>query len=226
MSSGEWARRIDVVITINRAILHKANAGPIVSLPTLRSAANTDLTENGGHRGTPFAFLRGENPRLFVEARTMRTKSAVFGLLFVGLLLTTIVSADDAKDKAIAKDRKRIEGTWRVTSLVIDGNKSKAEDVNKITVVNDANGTWNLRAGNKEIGKGTSKFDPTKKPRTIDFTPTEGESKGEHFLGIYQLGKKSRKLCFAPAGKERPTKFSSTSDNQHILVTFERVKSE
>jgi uncharacterized protein (TIGR03067 family) len=77
-----------------------------------------------------------------------------------------------------------------------------------------------------EISKGTSTFDPTKKPKTIDFTPTEGGGKGDQFLGIYQLGKGARKLCFAPAGKDRPTEFSSTPENQQILVEFERVKSE
>jgi uncharacterized protein (TIGR03067 family) len=75
-----------------------------------------------------------------------------------------------------------------------------------------------------EISKGTSTFDPTKKPKTIDFTPTEGEGKGNLYLGIYELGENTRKLCFAPAGKERPTEFSSTPSNEHILVTFEREK--
>lgn len=151
---------------------------------------------------------------------------SLFSLLIVGLLLTATASADDAKDEAIRKDRKRIQGTWQVTALTINGNKAKDEDAKKLTVVNDDKGTWNLRSGNMEISKGTSTFDPTKKPKTIDFTPTDGGGKGDQFLGIYQLGKNARKLCFAPAGKDRPTEFSSTPENQHILVEFERVKSE
>ncbi|MCB9924857.1 MAG: TIGR03067 domain-containing protein [Planctomycetaceae bacterium] len=151
---------------------------------------------------------------------------SLFSLLIVGLLLTATSSADDAKDEAIRKDRKRIQGTWQVTALTINGNKAKDEDAKKLTVVNDDKGTWNLRSGNMEISKGTSTFDPTKKPKTIDFTPTDGGGKGDQFLGIYQLGKNARKLCFAPAGKDRPTEFSSTPENQHILVEFERVKSE
>lgn len=148
------------------------------------------------------------------------------GLLIVGLLLTATASADEAKDEAIKQDRKRIQGTWQVASLTVNGNKAKDEDARKITVVNGDDGTWSVRSEGEEISKGTSTFDPTKQPRTIDFTPTEGGGKGDHFLGIYQLGKDTRKLCFAPAGKDRPTEFSSTPENQHILVTFERVKSE
>ena len=151
---------------------------------------------------------------------------SLFGLLVAGLLLTTTAFADNAKDDAIKKDRKRIEGTWQITSLEIGGNKSKDEDVKKLTVVNGDDGTWSVRSEGKEISKGTSTFDPTKKPKTIDFTPTEGGGKGEEFLGIYQLRKNNRKLCFAPSGKDRPTEFSSTADNQQLLVTFERVEAE
>ena len=152
-------------------------------------------------------------------------RCSLFGWLVFGILLTTIASGDDAKDEAIKKDRQRIEGTWRVTSLAINGNKSKVEDAQKLTVVNDDKGTWRLRAGDKEVSKGTSTFDPTKKPKTIDFTPTAGGGTDDLFLGIYQLGKNKRKLCFAPTGKARPTEFSSTAENQQILVTFERIKS-
>ena len=151
---------------------------------------------------------------------------SLFGLLVLGVLLTTIAFADDAKDKAIMKDRKRIQGTWQVTALTINGNKAKDEDAKKITVVNGGDGTWNVRSEGKEISNGTSTFDPTKKPKTIDFTPTDGGGKGEQFFGIYQLRKDTRKLCFAPADKDRPKEFTSTPENQQILVTFERVKSE
>lgn len=149
---------------------------------------------------------------------------SLFRSLVVGILLTVTASADDAKDKAIKNDRKLIHGTWQVTALTINGNRAKDEDAKKITVANGDDGIWSVRSEGKEIGKGTSIFDPTKKPKTIDFTPTEGGGKCQQFLGIYQLGKVTRKLCFAPSGKDRPTEFSSTTENQHILVTFKRVK--
>jgi uncharacterized protein (TIGR03067 family) len=138
--------------------------------------------------------------------------------------IATIATADDAKDEAIKKDRKQIEGTWRVIALEDNGNKAMDEDAKKLTAVNGSDGTWSLRAEDKEISKGTSTIDPTKKLKTIDFTPTEGEGKGKLYLGIYKLGEKTRKLCFAPPGKERPTEFSSTPGSEHILVTFEREK--
>jgi len=155
-------------------------------------------------------------------------RRSLFGLLVVGALLTitAIFAADDVQDEAIKKDRKQIAGTWRVVALETDGNKAMEEDAKKLTVVNGFDGTWSLRAEDSQISKGTSTIDPTKKPKTIDFTVTEGEGKGNLHLGIYDLGEKTRKLCFAPPGKERPTEFSSTPGSKHILVTFEREKAK
>ncbi|WP_372719425.1 TIGR03067 domain-containing protein [Novipirellula sp.] len=149
-----------------------------------------------------------------------------FSSLVVGLLLTSVASADDAKDEAIKKERKKIEGKWQIVELVIQGNKSKDEDAAKFTVVNDDKGAWTLWSDDRKVAMGTSTFDPTTKPKTIDFTPSEGDAKGKQFFGIYQLGKNARKLCFAPSGKVRPTEFSSTAENQHIFVTLKRIKSK
>jgi uncharacterized protein (TIGR03067 family) len=151
-------------------------------------------------------------------------KTTFCGFWIVGLLLTAIVSADDAKDEAIKKDRKLIEGTWRIVALEVNGNKSSDEDAKKLSVVNGSDGTWTILSEGKEVAKGTNSFDPTKKPKTIDFTITEGGGKGNVHLGIYELGEKARKLCFAPPGKDRPTEFTSTPGSEQILVTFEREK--
>ena len=156
-------------------------------------------------------------------------KTFFVGLPVIGLLLVataSIAAADDAKDEAIKKDRKQIEGTWRVVSLEVNGNKVSDEDAKKIKVVNGPDGTWTLFSDGKEIGKGTNSFDPTKTPKLIDFTQTEGEGKGNLYLGIYELGENTRKLCFAPPGKDRPTEFATAPGSEHVLVTFERVKAE
>lgn len=157
------------------------------------------------------------------------TRNHFCGLLFVGVLLTAVVArafADEAQDETIKKDRKLIEGTWRVVAIEVDGNKSMEEDAKKITVVNGSDGTWSLRVEGNEISKGTSTIGPTKKPKTIDFTPTAGEGIGNQYIGIYELGEKTRKLCFAPPGKVRPIEFASTQGSEHILVTLEREKSK
>ncbi|MBM3964660.1 MAG: TIGR03067 domain-containing protein [Planctomycetes bacterium] len=131
--------------------------------------------------------------------------------------------ADELQD-AIKKDRKAIAGTWQVIELEIDGNPAKSEDAKRLLVVNGDDGTRTLTVDGKEVSKGTSTIDPTKSPKQLDFTPSTGDTRGALFLGIYELGEKSRKMCFSPQGKPRPKEFVSKSGTGDILVKFERVK--
>ncbi|QDT24357.1 hypothetical protein HG66A1_61890 [Gimesia chilikensis] len=133
-------------------------------------------------------------------------------------------TADDAKDEAIKNDRKMLEGTWRLVSYEINGTKINEEYIKNFTVVNSTDGTWSLRSKGNEVIKGTSTIDPTQKPKTIVFIPSKGHGEGKRFNGIYILGEKTRKLCFASAGKDRPTEFTSTPGNEIFLATFEREK--
>lgn len=147
----------------------------------------------------------------------------------VGLLvtaLTVIASAEEAKDEAIKMDRQQLAGTWRIMSLEVNGNQAKEEDAKKLTVVNGSDNTWALFSEGKEIGKGTNDLDPTTTPKKIDLTVMESDGQTKVYPGIYELGDQTRKLCFAPAGKDRPTEFTTTPGSEHILVVFEREKKE
>jgi len=156
-------------------------------------------------------------------------KNCLIAFLVIGVSLDSlaqIATADDAKAEATKKDRLRIHGTWRIAALNINGKKAKEEDAKKLLVFNGSDGTWLLISQGKEILKGTSTIDPTKKPKSIDFTSTDGEGKQSKFLGIYELGDKARKLCFAPEMKGRPVEFSSSPESDAVLVNFERKKTE
>jgi len=140
-----------------------------------------------------------------------------FASLVAGAATDVVVQDDQVK-----VDRERIAGTWRVVALEVNGNKASETDARKLSVINHADGTWSLSSDGKEVARGTSEIDPTQSPKTIDFVPSDASAPGSRYLGIYELGETTRRLCFAPLGKERPTEFSSTAGNQHLLVTFER----
>jgi uncharacterized protein (TIGR03067 family) len=59
-------------------------------------------------------------------------------------------------------------------------------------------------------------------PKSIDFILKDGQNKGALFLGIYELGEKTRTLCFAPAGKERPVELISRPGSEHVLIMLQR----
>ena len=152
----------------------------------------------------------------------------LYALLALGVSLLLAVTgsliAGDAREEAIKKDRKKYEGTWQVVSLEVDGNKADEEDAKKVTVINEADGKWVIEGEGKVIARGTSEIDPTKKPKTVDLTMTEGDDKGKTFLGIYEFGDDTRKVCFAQAGKDRPTEFAAPAGSGHILAVLKRVK--
>ena len=156
----------------------------------------------------------------------MIQRSKLKCLLAVGCMTVAMLSAfgaDNADDEAVKKDRKRIEGTWKVVSFTINGNQSTG-DVGKIIVVNGADGSWNLTVNDQELVQGATTINPSKKPKEIDITPTTGDDKGKMYPGIYEVADDTRKLCFAPTGKPRPTEFTSVAGTDHVLVMFERVK--
>lgn len=146
--------------------------------------------------------------------------------LVLTVALATPATADDVNDEAIKKDRQRIAGTWKIVALVINGKEADPKDLQTLIVVNEADGTWSLQSDGKEVSRGTSTLDPTAKPKTIDFTPTNGSGAGKDHLGIYQLGKDKRKLCFAAAEYGRPSTFASEVGSQSMLVTFARMKAK
>lgn len=133
-------------------------------------------------------------------------------------------AGDDAKDEAIKKNWKLYDGTWPVVSLNVDGNEVPEEDARKIVVVNKTDGSWSIQVDGKEVAKGSSEIDPTKKPKTIDIKTTEGSSVGKTALGIYEINKDTRKVCYGKPDEARPTEFSSKPGSGHTLVTLKREK--
>jgi uncharacterized protein (TIGR03067 family) len=94
----------------------------------------------------------------------------------------------------------------------------------KLKMINKPAGSWALNSDGKEISSGTSDIDPTKKPRTIDFMPTSGFLSGNEYVGIYELEKDTRRVCFGEKAKGRPTEFAAPSGSGYFLLKFERVK--
>jgi uncharacterized protein (TIGR03067 family) len=138
-------------------------------------------------------------------------------LVAVGLLL----AADDAKDE-VKKELARFEGTWKWVVLEAEKTKLSEEELkhprlkimgDKFTVTEES-GTFS----------GTFKVDPSKKPKTIDVTVTDGQDKGKTYLGIYELEGDTYKVCVDPEGKNRPTEFAIKPGSGHVLEVLKREK--
>ena len=133
-------------------------------------------------------------------------------------------AADDANEEAVAKDLRAFKGTWRLSSKEVDGKKFSEEEIKDVIATNDGSGNISVRRGDKEINEGTVKLDPTKSPRTIGVTFTEGERKGQTVLGIYEIEGDAFRVCVARPGDERPAEFSAKAGSGRTLIVYKRQK--
>src|SRR5712671_7550634 len=108
-------------------------------------------------------------------------------LLAVASCLVGAGLAAGGDDEAIAKDRRQMAGTWRITSYEMDGEKTAAEQLEKRRCIYRADGTIIVQRGGKTVTQGTTKIDPTKKPKQSEATFTEGELQGKRVLAIYEI---------------------------------------
>ncbi|HXI41994.1 MAG TPA: TIGR03067 domain-containing protein [Bryobacteraceae bacterium] len=124
-----------------------------------------------------------------------------------------------ATAKTPKTDLDRLQGTWNLVSAIQDGNALPEDKVKQTTIV--FKGDTFRFPGSAEYATsraGTIKLDETKTPKEMDAISTEKEV----MLGIYALEENGYKVCFAPAGKPRPTEFTSTPRSGQILQVWQR----
>ena len=120
-----------------------------------------------------------------------------------------------------ATDREQYAGTWRVVSIEANGDVSR-EDQRTILVKNHSDGSWILTVDGREVSRGTSTMDPLAVPKEIDLEITAGDGTGSILKGIYELGEKTRRLCFRGGNGWRPREFSGAAGSDSVLIVFER----
>lgn len=145
--------------------------------------------------------------------------------LLINLTALTLLvdSAWGRGDEPAKNDQAQLQGEWIMVSGQRDG-QAFPED---------------LRASFKRVAKGdettvtmggqlflSAKFvlDPSKKPKTIDYSVTGGPYAGKTQLGIYECDGDQVKFCFSTPGKERPTDFTTKQNDGRTMSSWKRVK--
>jgi uncharacterized protein (TIGR03067 family) len=157
-----------------------------------------------------------------------------FPMRMYGLAVLAIVSLfpggrsqavdGNANEETVAKELQKFKGTWRMSSKEVDGKKFSGEEIKDVIATSDGSGRVTVRRGDKVIGEGTVKLDPTKKPKTINVTFTEGEYKGKTVLGIYEIESDAFQVCIVRPGGERPAEFSAQAGSGRTIVVYKREK--
>src|SRR5205085_3256803 len=121
------------------------------------------------------------------------------------------------------KDLDKMKGTWKVASGERNGAALANEDPLKTLILTVAGDKYTAKVGD-ENEAGTIKLDPSKKPKQIDLSITEGQDKGKKQFGLYSIEGDTLKVCFAPTENERPKDMTAKEGTDNILITLKREK--
>jgi uncharacterized protein (TIGR03067 family) len=135
------------------------------------------------------------------------------------LALVGAAGAQNANEKEMAQ----LEGEWSMVSGEANG-LSMPEATVKTGKRVAKDGETTITLGGQVYFKAKFSIDSTKKPKAIDYTMTEGPTKGKTHLGIYELDGDTVKFCFAAPGKDRPTDFTAKEGSERTLSVWKRDK--
>ena len=110
-------------------------------------------------------------------------------------------------DGDVAADLKKLKGTWTLVRETADGADKPAAELRGIKLIFTADAKWRVEKDNKVVGAGGLSIDPLKKPKTIDYTFTQGELQGKQFTAIYEVSADTFRHCGVMEGA-RPGDFS------------------
>jgi uncharacterized protein (TIGR03067 family) len=79
-----------------------------------------------------------------------------------------------------------------------------------------------VETAGEQVQESTLRVDPTQDPKAVDCTMLSGPNTGATYLGIYEFRADELRLCYALAGRPRPTTFSSEPGSGHYLAAFRR----
>jgi uncharacterized protein (TIGR03067 family) len=119
-----------------------------------------------------------------------------------------------------AADLDRLQGTWIIVALEMDGEEMPAgsPDGSKIVVKGNRFTTISMGAAYS----GTIALDPVQEPKRFDLRFTSGPEKGNTSLGIYELNRDEWKICLTVTGNIRPRNFATAPGSGLALETLRR----
>lgn len=115
-----------------------------------------------------------------------------------------------------------LQGKWTLVSGEQDGVSIADADLDRYSLTID--GDRHRVCWSNAVLEGTHELDATKSPMTIDSIDTAGPFEGMRLRGVFELDGDELTVCFANAGQERPTEFSTQNENAIILHRWKREK--
>ncbi len=146
----------------------------------------------------------------------------MFRFVVLASLLSAAGLAAAPQDEFIEREHQRLEGTWRVLSAEADGTPIPAREFRDLQLT-FKDGKFTARRGDEEPQEGTYTLDPSRNPKQMDVTRTNGPARGQKQLAVYSLNGNILKICSCETGSERPAGFDTRDKTGYTLMTLRRL---
>ena len=117
-------------------------------------------------------------------------------------------------------DLDRLQGNWRIKSLIVNGAAISAGMLGDARVLVSGERFQSLGMGS--IYEGLLRLDLSRKPKSFSIKFTKGPEKGNVNHGIYELKRDRWKLCIATKGGPAPHDFVSAPGSGFAIEILER----
>jgi uncharacterized protein (TIGR03067 family) len=98
-----------------------------------------------------------------------------------------------AQDDAAKEEVKKLQGTWKIVSVEIDGKKQPVDQAKMVFIFKD--NTMQFLVNDQKAVEGTFTVKPSAKPKEIDVTHNIGPNKGKVDMNLYELDGDTLKIA-------------------------------
>jgi uncharacterized protein (TIGR03067 family) len=120
-----------------------------------------------------------------------------------------------------ANDLEKLQGTWTITTLEMDGQRMPAGMLGEATIT--IAGARFTTTGMGAAYGGRVEVDANASPRQIDLVFTSGPPAGMTNPAIYELDGDTMRLCISTRGARRPKTFAAPAGSGYALETLVRA---
>jgi uncharacterized protein (TIGR03067 family) len=136
--------------------------------------------------------------------------------------LVCVLLAQPANDDKAKKDLDKMQGTWTMQALEVDGKDLPADKLGDTQLIVKAD-DYHTRVKGKDLAGFRIKLDPSKDPKEIDMIKKEADGTETVFKGIYVFENGVFKMCRGlNADQRRPNQFATWPDTGYFVVTWKK----
>ena len=136
-------------------------------------------------------------------------------LCIAAIALAAALNAQDG-------DLKKLQGTWNVVSLEVEGQAMPASALGAARIV--VQGDHFTTSGMGAKYEGTLELDASATPRTFNLNFTSGPEAENRSLGIYELDGDDWRMCLTMRGAVRPKTFAAPAGSGLALQVLKRKR--